>query len=392
MRVINSAPLLDENWLCPEIVDRKEQRELLQRYIIDNLMKGVNPPNIYIHGVSGSGKTFLVRRLLEMNANDIKLSLPKFEYIYISSKMLQPPSITSLMYEINKRLRHYLPVDIGGKVINDIKLWKDNTQSLVFKAILEKGICLLLVIDEVDKIVYTEDSFRVMNFFIDMQNVSTIFISNRKDLGKKMPHEVSSRLVTINFSLYTTTDLYEILKVTAKYALDGVDDDVLLMIANEIGSSTTSARDAKHLLYHYIMNGGNLEYALRQLDVSGFAEDVANLNIHQQIVLLAISKIKKHIENCFKNGIPLSITTHKHSYITSKSVYDLYCKLCRDKNVSPRSYRTFTNMLDSLREIGFINYTKIHKGKGKGTVGAIEIEDEDLFDEVILFVKSFDKF
>ena len=171
MRVINSAPLLDENWLCPEIVDRKEQRELLQRYIIDNLMKGVNPPNIYIHGVSGSGKTFLVRRLLEMNANDIKLSLPKFEYIYISSKMLQPPSITSLMYEINKRLRHYLPVDIGGKVINDIKLWKDNTQSLVFKAILEKGICLLLVIDEVDKIVYTEDSFRVMNFFIDMQEV-----------------------------------------------------------------------------------------------------------------------------------------------------------------------------------------------------------------------------
>lgn len=390
MKIVNYAPLLDDNWLCPEIVNRNRQREELRKCIISHLLNGNHPPGcMYITGVSGSGKTFVVRKMIEDYLNDIKKEVPKFEYVYISSKRLQTPSINSLFYAIDSSLLHYFPVSVGRRRITSLKRWRDGTCLEVLKQILSRGVDLLLVLDEVDKIVEYENKknygfgYDLMYLLSDLRNeynIFTIFISNKRELARKMPQEVKSRIpLLINFSLYSLSDLYTILKITAKYALDEVDDKVLLEIAREVAETTCSARDAKRLLYHYLIEG-DVQRAWAKMDIEGIKDDLLSLNQQQEIAIKAIIVAENHLKKMEKREIP---KRYRKDFVSSRDAYEMYCKLCKAERVTPRAMRTFRSILDSLRDMGLIQYSRIHAGKGRGTIGAISVDNRDVLEGLV---------
>jgi len=389
MKIVNYAPLLNDDWLCPEIVDREKQRKELYECIIKPYLDGNHPPGcMYITGMSGSGKTFVVRRMIENYLNDIKKRVPKFEYVYISSKKLQTPSINSLFHSIDSCLLHYFPVTVYGRKITYLKHWRDGTCLEILKEILGREICLLLVVDEIDRVVKYENKkgnsgYDLMYLLSDLRNeynIFTIFISNNRELSENMPLEVKSRIpLFINFSLYSLSDLYSILKTTAKYAVDEVDDDALLKVAKEIAETTCSARDAKRLLYYYLTTN-SIEEAWAKMDINGVKDDLLNLNHQQKLVIKAIIVAERYLEKLKKRNIP---KRYKKDFVSSRDAYKAYCELCKIGGIEPRAMRTFRAILNGLKDIGLIQYNRIYVGKGRGSIGAIGVENKDILEGLI---------
>lgn len=391
-KVWNPTPLIDDDWMCPEIVDREEQRQEFFERIFSYYLDGKKPPGVYyVCGKSGSGKTFVIKKMIEQYYNDIKVKIPFFEYVYVQATKLRHPSFNQLLIYIDKQLSNYLPVNINNSCIEEVKEWKDATSWYVLEGILKKGVNLLLVIDEVDKFFNYERNWHFMRFFTETRydyNLFPIFITNDKKLKGKMPFDLRSRLcLESNFRDYSVDELFRILKTTAKYSLDGVSDDELIMIAKEVGDTTRSARDAKRLLYHYVLTG-DLERAIAKYDGDSIKNEILDLTPHQQMTLFAIFKMDKIVEDMKKKSIPLR---YKKTFISSKDTYKEYKRLCKKKGLTPKTYRTFTNILNSLRASEMINYGRVHLGRGVGTAGVITINDEIkvYFDEMIESSKIF---
>jgi len=375
IKIINVAPLIDDDWMCPEIVNREEQRQEIFERIFSYYLDGKKPPGVYyVCGKSGSGKTFVIKKMIEQYYNEIKVKIPNFEYVYVQATKLRCPSFNQLLIYIDKQLSNYLPVNINNSCIEEVKEWKDATSWYVLEGILKKGVNLLLVIDEVDKFFNYERNWHFMRFFTETRydyNLFPIFISNDKKLKGKMPFDLRSRLCPeSNFRDYSVDELFRILKTTAKYSLEGVSDDELIMIAKEVGDTTRSARDAKKLLYYYVMTG-DLERAMAKYNGDTIKNEILNLTPHQRMTLFAIFKMDK-----------------TESFISSKDTYKEYKRLCKKKGLIPKAYRTFTNILDSLRASEMIDYRRVHLGKGMGTAGVITIDDEIkvYFDEMAKMV------
>lgn len=384
MKIINPRPLVDD-YPFPEIVDRKEEQKTLVISFIKPLLEGKQPSGFYyITGGSGSGKTFVITRLIDDNYKEIKKKLPRFEYIYINVAQEGIPSYTEFYTRVNAQLRTYLPViDATGKIIDEIKAWNSRTTvTNLFTSIIEqKQLNVLLVIDEVEKILETPKGDNLFYSLSDLHNkftgkpygVFVIFITNDKTLANRIVDKIDSRMSLYeNFSNYAVNDLFEILKIAGKYSLDKIDDMQLLQeVAREIADTSCSARDVKRLLHNRI-NQGCMDKAIVQLDKDSLKDDLLHLNPQQRIALQAVLLASEDFNRMLKKNIPAK---YKDRFVTTQRANKFYETICEHSTelIKARSYRTFIRMLDGLSDLGIISYNRVSKGRGGGWAGKIEI-------------------
>lgn len=382
MKIINPSPLIDD-FQFPEIVDRQRERQLLIDRVINSLLEGKQPAGFYyITGGSGSGKTFVTTRSIRDNYQEIKKKLPRFEYIYVNVAQDGIPSYTEFYSRINHKLSSYLPVKgSDGMKVDTIKAWKSRSvQTDIFTSIIEqKQINLLLVVDEVEKILEISKGDIIYYQLADLHNkfigksfgVFVIFITNDKTLASKIVDKTDSRMsMHDNYSNYTIVDLFEILKVAAKYSCDVVDElDLIQSVAQEIADTSCSARDAKRLLYNRIERG-NMDEALIELDKDSLRDDLINLNQQQRAVLQAVLASTEEFERMQKRNIP---GKYKDKFVTTQKAYIKYGKITETMFIKTRSYRTFIRILDGLSHLGIISYERVSKGRGHGWAGKIEL-------------------
>jgi Cdc6-like AAA superfamily ATPase len=393
----DAETILLTDWNCPEIVDREKQLEEIKN-IINMLISEKLPPLTYVYGASGSGKTFVIKRVFENEMNNIRKYLPMFKFYYINCREFGVPSIHLFWVSLAMQLKEYLP--LFSKYLNQIisnfplRGWTtDDYKNVLKELVKEKKLSILVVLDEVDKLEGFEDLiYQLRGFNEDLEpyiGISAIFISNKIKLLSSLSKSSFDRIgIKIHFTSYGVEDLFKILKVHAEYALKkgSYSDEALLAIAKKVFEVSNSAREAKITLYNLAKMSKDkldlslIEKAFDETKKDLLTEEILTRPLHHKITLLSVIEFHKRLAKG-----PDIRGLFRYTIIPTKAnIYKVYQELCSMLQENPKSYRAFFDIINELDRYGLVKTEIQSLGKARGVTTLIKpVETVELLEPIV---------
>lgn len=291
------------------------------------VLKNRSADNLLIYGQSGTGKTACIKHILE-----------NFEAsaVYVNCW--------------NVRTRHKILSNIlvkMGQVVHS----REPTDELAtkFENLARKKIIVCL--DEADQL---KDISVLYN--LARSNTAVVLIANTEYLLTMLEPRIASSLWLrkISFRKYTATELLDILKERAAYALrpNVIDNNLLRIVAH--------------------IAGGDARVALQTLKNAARAAERKNLDkiaieeIKEAVKDAKLSKKSYHLAKLNAHERALYNILERNRKMKSGKLYSEYCNLV-DRPLQERAYRA--NM-SKLVERGLV----VAQGEGKGRTYSINFE------------------
>jgi len=310
-RAIQDHQVFDFNYIPEKPLMRQELQP-----IIDAILKyeqtGI-PSNVAIFGSRGSGKTLLVKYLMNLFQ---KKSLT-LKYVNVRG--------TNTSFKI---IAEILEVQARGSSLSEL-------YHKFKKAFPRKT---LVILDEVD-LMSPKDKNRDILYFLsrDKNNYMTILLSNNPRFLEQLDTSTKSTLQpqVIHFKNYNAQQIYEILKDRAQKGLKRRNDTVLKHIAALTTQNTNSdVRVALKTLFYFVTEPGtpvteSFENARKDI----YLDLLTDLNDKNLILLKAVVESRDKLV---------------------KDVYQKYLRLSARVNDKAFSYVYFYNNLAYLQSIGLV--------------------------------------
>jgi len=391
----DAVKILCSDWISPIIVDRENEKKELENLVFNTLKNEKIPLSVYVYGASGTGKTFLIKKLLQDYYDEIKRRLPKFEFVYLNMSE-HHPSINSVWSLLCYHLRNYLPVNVWGETITKIPKRGYSTQlymDLTRELIKQNGLTVLLVLDEVDKIkevdtVMYQMFYAYTEFRDEPEHVglSAVCISNKLKLLNMLSPSTKSRIShVVTFNDYGVHDIFKILKVHAQQSLkEGTyTDEDLFKISAGVHSYTTDIRFAKRVLFNLgkicegVLDTNLLGRAIKETERDLLHELLSSLSFHTKIILVGIIKRLEFLEKLHKEGTQkYGLFRRLENLPTAMSIYKVYKEICKKFNEKPKSYNAFFSTLNDLENKGLIIKSVQSFGRARGLTTIINLTDD----------------
>lgn len=342
----------------PDNIPHREKQIKQVALIMAPLLRNEKPSNIFIYGKTGSGKTLVVKSVVDNLMETIgKNSIP-VKIFYINCKMKK---VTDTEYRLLAQLISNLGEEIPYTGLPTTEVYKR------FYDLLDKeNQNVVLVLDEIDALVRKIGDGILYNFTrinqdLEKTKVTIIGISNNLSFADELDPRVKSSLSEeeIIFPPYNANELRDILTERANMAFNpGV-------IVSRVVSKCSALAAQEH---------GDARRALDLLRISGeIAERNESKNVDDIHVDMAESKLDtdkimeilraqpKQSQIVFKAVLEL----HKKGEINIQTgdVYDLYTMMCDSNNLKSLTQRRVSDLLAELDMFGIINAKVSSKGR-----------------------------
>ncbi len=353
-------------------------------------LKKEKPHNVFIYGKVGTGKTTVVKHVVDQLLDVSRENNLPLQSIYLNCRNYQTKYAVLFycvqMFYPDKNFIGYSRSFIYDKFISYIKETKIN-----FIAILDE---IDKIKDkEIDDLVYT---LTRANDELDTGSVSLIGISNNLFFKQRLDPRTKSTLCEQEavYPPYNAEELTEILRQRISLAFrDGVVTDSAIAAAAAISAKESGdARTAVMLL----LRAGELSDATARKDVTDkevyLAKEkveqevmksmVLTLPVQLQLVLLAISEKSEKPRGILKIDGSL-----EENVLYSGEIYDRYLQLTKKFSEKPVSMRWFREYINELETYGFISTTESGKGmRGSTTLIKLGVDPKSIQD---LLAKEF---
>ncbi len=376
--------LLGGSYIPDSFPHREKQIEHLVN-LLESITRNINPSNLFIYGRTGSGKTSTVMHVTTL----LSEALPgKIVIKHINCQVFD--SIYSIMVTLVNTLSAQPDQNIP------LSGWTlDRIYVELISRIDEKGVFLLVVLDEIDKLVQKNgsDSIYVLLKIADdlkKRSSSLIGITNYIGFLESLDSRVQSRLrqETIMFPPYNATELKDIIK----YRVDGivkkesVDDSAISLCAAIAAQEHGDARKALDLMKMAI------ELAIRE-----GKDRISELEITRAKDLLEINVLRETIKGlpahskCVLLSTILSQDISKRPSFTGE-VYENYSTICSELGYSPLTSRRVGDIISDLDDSGLIT-TRIANLGRHGRTRYVEVgEKREEMSKYILEEEQFSGF
>jgi len=341
-----------------EIFNRNIREKQLSRIIshLTPILDGAHPPSALIYGPTGSGKTVTLIHVLSSFQKVTKRHGINFQYAYVD--LTSPKTYFGALNEVaialdnsNRRYRKGIPIEY--------------MQANITQAFDEIDGFLCLLIDEADNIRPNPDDFltflgKTLPRKTKKCRLILIMLTNRLDWERTLDPRVLSFLkkVDLIFEPYDALDLFEILKLRVKKALDKskVAVQALKKVAAYASRETGDARKAVELLAKSVRvaeeTSGRLtikevDLAEERLEVDKTEELIRSLATQQRLALFA----------CY------SVSRNDPKKAITGQVYITYKAICEKEMIKPLSQRRFSDMISFLDLYGLVNARVVSKGR-----------------------------
>lgn len=354
--IIKNRQVLTIDYVPDKLLFRTKESTAIAQSLSVILKKG-RPSNLLIFGKPGTGKTAVVKNVIEhlykkTNELDINLRVP-----FINAKNSNTP------YKILYEIAELLGINKEGKMqVYFTGLSMSEATDRILDFIRRRSIKLVIVIDEIDSLVNRKGDDILYNFtranerISSDQFISLIGISNSLTFKDKLDPRVKSSLSEeeLVFNPYTIEQLKQILIDRCKLAFydNVIPIGVINLCAAIAGRETGDARKAIDLLrvaaeiaersMTLRISEDHIRSAQQKIDSDTNYEILRNSTLHTKLVILSIIKSK--------NG-------------STGEIYTIYQYFCSKIQQEPLTQRRMTQIVGELDQLGIITTNIVSQGR-----------------------------
>lgn len=354
--IIKNRRVLTIDYVPDKLLFRTKESMAIAQSLSVILKKG-RPSNLLIFGKPGTGKTAVVKNVIEQlykktNELDINLKVP-----FINAKNSNTP------YKILYEIAELLGINKEGKIqVYFTGLSMSEATDRILDFIRRRSIKVVIVIDEIDSLVNRKGDDILYNFtranerISSDQFISLIGISNSLTFKDKLDPRVKSSLSEeeLVFNPYSIEQLKQILIDRCKLAFydNVIPIGVINLCAAIAGRETGDARKAIDLLrvaaeiaersMTMKINEDHIRSAQQKIDSDTNYEILRNSTLHTKLVILSIIKSK--------NG-------------STGEIYTVYQYFCSKIQQEPLTQRRMTQIVGELDQLGLITTNIVNQGR-----------------------------
>jgi len=339
----------------PSYLPHREEQIRQVGGILAPVLKGFRGSNIFIYGQTGTGKTAVVKYVLDRLLRKSEENRTKLSVCYVNCRL------AGTDYRILANLCASLGVGIPFTGLATSEVFDR------FKADLESQKTLMItILDEVDALVRTHgdallyDLTRI-NENLRHSKISIVGISNDLRFKELLDPRVLSSLSEeeVVFRPYSAPELTDILLERAKISfIDGVLSDGALNLAAALAAAEHGdARRALDLLRvagelaeregSHVIIEGHVRQAQRKIEQDRILTFLRALPIHSKIILCGVYLMRK---------------MNTDSAITG-DVYEVYRELCGQLGVEALTQRRVSGLINELDINGILNSSVVSRGR-----------------------------
>lgn len=343
----------------PEKLPFREQEEKTVAQVLSTVFRNARPSNLLLFGEPGTGKTAVVKKVVEKLANKAKELKTGVKAINVNAKGAS--TAYKVLFEVAKEMGLNQEED-KTKQVPFTGLSMGEATSRILQFIQKKKLHLILVVDEIDSLVDKSGDDILYSFTRANQRmskggfISLIGISNSLDFKDKLDPRVQSSLSEeeMVFNPYTVDQLRQILHERSKIAFNegAISDAAINLCAAMAGREHGDARKAIDLLRVAAelaeresaikVDEKHVRAAQEKIEKDTPYEVLKNAPTHMKLVILAISRSK--------NG-------------NTGEVYDIYSSMCQQAEQEPLTQRRVTQIINKLDLLGLVATDIINQGR-----------------------------
>src|ERR671917_1540229 len=343
----------------PENLPFRDEETKTVAQALSVVLKGARPSNLLLFGKPGTGKTAVVKKVIEhlhKKAQELQL-----EVIVPIINTKSANTAYKVLYEIAEEMginkeEKKLQVHFTGLSMGEA------TDRILDFIQNKKKLHVILVIDEIDSLVEKNGDDILYSFTRANERmyeggfISLIGISNSLTFKDKLDPRVRSSLSEeeMVFNPYTILQLQKILSDRAKLSFNdnAISTAAINLCAAMAGKENGDARKAIDLLRVAAeiaereraseVQEIHIRQAQEKIEKDTNYEVLKNSTTHTKIVLLAITKSK--------NG-------------NTGEVYEIYSSLCKHTEQEPLTQRRMTQIVSELDQLGLVMTDVVSQGR-----------------------------
>ncbi len=351
-RIFKNREVLRPDYI-PDVLPHREEQIRRLTEILAPVLKNERPSNVFIYGLTGTGKTavvkYVLRRIKEYTERN---SIDTFTYAYVNCRH------EDTTYRALARIAESLNTKVPFTGLSTAEVF-----SRVKRSIEGLNKVVIVVLDEVDflvKKVGDELLYRLtrINDELSKGKVSVIGITNDVRFMERLDPRVRSSLgeVEIVFPPYDAIQLTDILRERASKAFNPgvVDDSVIQYCASIAAKEHGDARRALDLL----RVAGEVAERLGSNKVTIEHVRIAREELERDMVMEVINTLPLH-----GKLVLLTVALAGGKVSTTGELYLRYSELVRKLGMEPVTQRRVSDIINELEMLGIVNARLINRGR-----------------------------
>lgn len=389
--LVKNNDVLRDDWQPEELVEREEK---LDEYTsaLTPVIKGWQPNNIFLYGVTGCGKTVATRQLVgelfdearkhdDLDLNVIELNCKSLNSSYQVA--------INLVNEIRNPSYRLTTVELEKQKLAQTGYPQQRVFDELYADIEEIGGTVLFILDEIDNIGTSDDILyelpRARTTYDLDAKVGVVGISNDFKFRDNLSPKVKDTLCEeeILFPPYNASELNEILRRRVEKAFvdeDYLKDDVIPLCSAFAAQDSGSARQALRLLRksadiaeqkittqdrdELIVNEDDVREGEKAIHRQQVIEGMTSLTRHGHLVLLAVSELSAEDKTPSR----------------TKQIHKRYKQIASDFGSTPLKRRRVHDHLSDLDLHGVLQKTSTTKGRGNYNTYQFEVQLSSVLD------------
>jgi len=352
--IFRDREILRHDYVPEHLPHREDQIRFLGE-IVAPVLKGVRCSNVFIYGKTGTGKTAVVKYVMNRLSKKASEFSSSIKFCYVNCRW------AGTEYRVLSSLCHALDVKVPftglalGEVFGRFQ-----------KGLEARRGVFIAVLDEIDALVKAHGDTLLyeltrVNETLHSTKTSIVGISNDLKFKDFLDPRVLSSLSEeeIVFRPYNAEELRDILLDRAKQAFyeGALSDSALSLCAALAAAEHGDARRALDLLRvagelaeregAKLITENHIRLAERRIEHDRVVEALENLPPHSKLVLLSVYLLAKA-------NISRAITGE---------IYETYCELCEQAGLTPLTQRRVSGLINELDVIGLLNTQVISMGR-----------------------------